>query len=111
MVLKNNEKLIKILQAVSVLFMLGMVATMLILMNKFDINIENAAYLSSYIKGGTLTVALIIIAFTVIKSFALVFPPAVIFAVSGLLFDNLWVAIYRCGSQCYSALLSRQIYR
>ncbi len=27
------------------------------------------------------------------KSFALVFPPAVIFAVSGLLFDNLWVAI------------------
>ena len=94
MVLKNNEKLIKILQAVSVLFMLGMVATMLILMNKFDINIENAAYLSSYIKGGTLTVALIIIAFTVIKSFALVFPPAVIFAVSGLLFDNLWVAIF-----------------
>lgn len=92
--MKNNEKLIKILQAVSVLFMLGMVATMLILMNKFDINIENAAYLSSYIKGGTLTVALIIIAFTVIKSFALVFPPAVIFAVSGLLFDNLWVAIF-----------------
>lgn len=92
--MKNNEKLIKILQAVSVLFMLGMVATMLILMNKFDINIENAAYLSSYIKGGTLTVALIIIAFTVIKSFALVFPPAVIFAVSGLLFDNLWGAIF-----------------
>lgn len=90
---KNNDKLIKILQLCSVIFMLAMVAVMLVLMNKFDINIENAAHLSTYIKGGTFTVALIIIAFTVIKSFALVFPPAVIFAVSGLLFDNLWVAI------------------
>ena len=84
MVLKNNEKLIKILQAVSVLFMLGMVATMLILMNKFDINIENAAYLSSYIKGGTLTVALILIGFSIVKSFALIFPPAVLCSQIGM---------------------------
>ncbi len=90
---KNNEKLIKILQIFSVAFMLAMVAVMLVLMKKFNINIENAAHLSTYIKGGTFTVAVIIIAFTVIKSFALVFPPAVIFAVSGLLFDNLWVAV------------------
>ena len=90
---KDNEKIIKILQLCSVIFMLAMVGTMLVLINKFDINIENAAHLSTYIKGGTFTIALIIIAFTVIKSFALVFPPAVIFAVSGLLFDNLWVAV------------------
>lgn len=90
---RNNEKLIKVLQLLSVAFMLGMVGAMLVLMNKLDINLENAAHLSTYIKGGTLTVAIIIIAFTVIKSFALVFPPAVIFAVSGLLFDNLWVAV------------------
>lgn len=90
---RNNEKLIKALQLLSVVFMLGMVGAMLVLMNKLDINIENAAHLSTYIKGGTFTVAIIIIAFTVIKSFALVFPPAVIFAVSGLLFDNLWVAV------------------
>ena len=90
---RNNEKLIKVLQLLSVAFMLGMVGAMLVLMNKLDINLENAAHLSTYIKGGTFTVAIIIIAFTVIKSFALVFPPAVIFAVSGLLFDNLWVAV------------------
>lgn len=90
---KKNEKLIKALQIVAVLFMVAMVATMLVLMNRFDISIENAAQLSTYIKGGTLTVALVIIAFTVVKSFALVFPPAVIFAVSGLLIDNLWVAV------------------
>ncbi|MBQ5904679.1 MAG: TVP38/TMEM64 family protein [Clostridia bacterium] len=90
---RNNEKLIKVLQLLSVVFMLGMVGAMLVLMNKLDINLENAAHLSTYIKGGTFTVAIIIIAFTVIKSFTLVFPPAVIFAVSGLLFDNLWVAV------------------
>jgi uncharacterized membrane protein YdjX (TVP38/TMEM64 family) len=90
---KNNEKLIKVLQMFSALFMLSMVVTMLVLMKKFNINIDNAAQFATYIKGGTFTVGLIIIAFTVIKSFALVFPPAVIFAVSGLLIDNLWVAI------------------
>ncbi len=90
---KNYDKLLKALQIASGVFMVAMLATMLVLMNKFDISVENAAELSTYIKGGTLTVALIIIAFTVIKSFALVFPPAVIFAVSGLLFDNLYLAI------------------
>ena len=90
---KKNEKLIKVLQILSALFMLSMVVTMLVLMKKFNINIDNAAEFATYIKGGTFTVGLIIIAFTVIKSFALVFPPAVIFAVSGLLIDYLWVAI------------------
>ena len=87
------DKLLKALQIASGVFMIVMLAGMLVIMNKFDISIENAAALSTYIKGGTLTIAFIIIAFTVVKSFALVFPPAVIFAVSGLLFDNLWVAI------------------
>ena len=95
---KKNEKLIKVLQILSALFMLSMVVTMLVLMKKFNINIDNAAEFATYIKGGTFTVGLIIIAFTVIKSFALVFPPAVIFAVSGLLIDNLWVAILNDGS-------------
>ncbi len=90
---KNYDKLIKVLQVAAGVFMLAMVAAMLVLMNKFDISVENAAEISSFIKGGTLTISLIIIAFTVVKSFALVFPPAVIFAVSGLLFDNLFVAI------------------
>ena len=90
---KNYDKLLKVLQIAAGIFMAAMVIAMLVLMNKFDISVENAEAISSYIKGGTLTVALIIIAFTVIKSFALVFPPAVIFAVSGHLFDNLFVAI------------------
>ncbi len=90
---KNYGKLIKLLQIMSFVFMAAMLVVMLILIKKFDISIENAAELSKYISGGTLTVAFIIIAFTVVKSFALVFPPAVIFAVSGLIIENVWIAI------------------
>ena len=90
---KNYAKLIKVLQILSFAFMGVMIATMLILINKLDISIDNADKLAEYISGGTVTVAFIIIAFTVVKSFALVFPPAVIFAVSGLIIDNVWVAI------------------
>lgn len=90
---KNFDKTVKVLQVLALVFMIAMVVAMLVLMKKFNINIENAAELSSYIKGGTLTVSLVIIAFTVIKSFALIFPPAVIFAISGLLIENIFVAI------------------
>ena len=90
---KNYAKLIKLLQILSFVFMGVMIATMLILINKLDISIDNADKLAEYVSGGTLTVAFIIIAFTVVKSFALVFPPAVIFAVSGLIIDNVWIAI------------------
>ena len=90
---KNYAKLIKSLQILSFVFMGAMIATMLILINKLDISIDNAGKIAEYIKGGTITVGLIIIAFTVVKSFALVFPPAVIFAVSGLIIDNVWIAI------------------
>ena len=40
-----------------------------------------------------LTVALILIGFSVVKSFALVFPPAVLFVLSGLVFDAFWKAV------------------
>lgn len=91
---KNKyDKLLKILQTAAIIFMVAMVVAMIIIMNKFDLSVENATQLSSYIKGGTLTLAIIIIAFTVIKSFALIFPPAIIFAVSGLLFENVYFAI------------------
>lgn len=90
---RNYDKIMKVLQAVTIVFIVIMVIAMLVLMKKFNISVENAYELSSYIKGGSFTVAFVIIAFTLIKSFTLVFPLAVIFAVSGLLFENVFVAI------------------
>ncbi len=90
---KNYDKIIKVFQVAAAVFMVAMVAVMLVLMNKYNIKVSNAAEISTYITGGTFTVACIIIVFSVVKSFALVFPPALIFAVSGILFENYWVAV------------------
>ncbi len=87
------EKLIKALQIVSIVFMLAMVVVFLVLKSKYNIKINNLDAFTQYFTGGTLTVAMIIIGLTVIKSFTLVFPPAVLFVLSGLVFDNFWIAV------------------
>ncbi len=89
---KKYDKLIKALQIAAGVFMVAMVVAVVILMRKYHISVGNADQLADLLTGGTLTVALIIIGFTVIKSFALIFPPAVIFVVSGLFFEHLWTA-------------------
>lgn len=87
------EKLIKALQIVSIVFMLAMVVVFLVFKSKYNIKINNLDAFTQYFTGGTLTVALIIIGITVFKSFTLVFPPAVLFVLSGLVFDKFWVAV------------------
>ena len=86
-------KIVKVLQILSFVIMLGMVILCMTFLSQNNISVSNVDALTQYLTGGTLTIALIIIGFSIVKSFALVFPPAVIFAVSGLLIDNLWVAI------------------
>ena len=81
---KNYDKLIKALQIAAGVFMLVMVAAIVFLMAKYHISVKNADRIAEMLTGGTFTVALLLIAFSVVKSFALVFPPAVIYAVSGI---------------------------
>ncbi|MBO5859108.1 MAG: VTT domain-containing protein [Clostridia bacterium] len=90
---KKYDKLIKVLQIISVLFMAAMVIVCVVFMNKYDISIKNVDSLTQYLTGGTLTVALLIVGFSVIKSFALIFPPAVLFVLSGIVFDDLLTAV------------------
>lgn len=90
---KNYDGLIKALQIASVVFMAAMLITALVLMKKYDISVKNAAALKQWLSGSAFTVALIIIVFTIVKSFALVITPSIVFAVSGIVFDNLGVAI------------------
>ena len=89
---KNYDKLVKVLQYVAIAFMVVMVVVAIVFMKKYHISVSNAAALKEYLTGGTLTIAAMLITITVVKSFALVFPPAVIFVVSGMVFDNLWTA-------------------
>lgn len=90
---KDYGKLVKSLQIIAVIFMVAMTAFCIYLVKKYNISVKNIAELQSMISGSTLTVAAGIILFSVVKSFALVFPFAVVFAISGLFFENIWTAL------------------
>ncbi|MBR6781325.1 MAG: VTT domain-containing protein [Clostridia bacterium] len=90
---KNYGKLIKVLQIAAGVLMLAMVVLCIVLIQKYDIKVSNIPELSKMITGGTATIAIGIILFSVIKSFALVFPPAVVFSVCGYMMPNYFLAL------------------
>ena len=90
---KNFSRFIKILQIASGVLMLGMVILCIYLMNKYNIKVTNIPELSQMIQGGVLAIALGIVAFSVVKSFALIFPPAVVFSICGYLMPNFFVGL------------------
>ena len=85
---KKYGKLVKILQISAGILMLIMVALCVVFIKKYNINISNIAGISEMITGGTFAIACGIVAFSVIKSFALVFPPAVLFAICAYLMPD-----------------------
>lgn len=91
---KKYDKLIKVLQILSFAFMLAMVVVCVVFLKKNNISVKNVDALTKYLVGGTITVSLIMICFSVVKSFALVFPPAVLFVLSGIVFDSLPLAVF-----------------
>ena len=76
---KNYGKLVKTLQIAAGVLMLAMVIVCIVLIQKYNIKVSNIPELSKMITGGTATIAFIIIAFSVVKSFALVFPRQLFF--------------------------------
>ena len=90
---KNYGKLVKALQIAAVKFMIPMVILCIVLTQKYNIKVSNIPEISKSLTGGTLALAIGIIVFSVVKSFALVFPPAVIFSVCGYIMPNFGVAL------------------
>ena len=86
-------KVVKIMQILSFIFMMGMLVACILFMKKNNISVSNVDALTQYLTGGVVTIALIITVFSIIKSFALIFPPAVLFVLSGIVFDDLPTAI------------------
>jgi uncharacterized membrane protein YdjX (TVP38/TMEM64 family) len=86
-------KLVKALQIASFVFMALMLALCIWFLAKNHISVKTADQLTQYLTGGEVTIALILIGFSIVKSFALVFPPAVLFVLSGLVFDAYWKAV------------------
>lgn len=87
------SKIVKVLQMLSFVFMFATLVVCIIFMKKNNISVSNVDALTGYLTGGTLAVGLIIIGFSIVKSFALIFPPAVLFVLSGIVFDNMLTAV------------------
>lgn len=86
-------KIVKVLQIISFIVMLGMVVLCLVFLKKNNISVKNVDALTGYLVGGTLTITLIMVGFSIIKSFALIFPPAVLFVLSGIVFGDMATAV------------------
>lgn len=86
-------KIVKALQITSFIVMLGMVVLCLIFLKKNNISVKNVDALTGYLVGGTLTITLIMVGFSIVKSFALIFPPAVLFVLSGIVFGDMLTAV------------------
>ncbi|MBR3955836.1 MAG: VTT domain-containing protein [Clostridia bacterium] len=89
---KNYGNLVKALQIAAGVMMLAMVVLCIVLIQKYNIKVSNIPELSKMITGGTATIALAVVAFSVVKSFALVFPPAVVFAICAYMMPNYFSA-------------------
>ena len=88
----KNDKLVKVMQGISFAFMAIMLVICVIFLKKNNISISNVDALAQYLTGGTATIIGIIVLFSVVKSFALIFPPAVLFVLSGVVFDDFLTA-------------------
>ena len=85
--------LVRGLQIGAFALMIAAAVLCVVFLKKNNISIKNADGLAAYFTCGTLTVALMLIGFSVVKSFALVFPPAVLFVLSGIVFHHFWTAV------------------
>ncbi len=103
---KDYSKLIKILQIATGVLLVAFVVIGIYLIQKYNIKVSNIKNLSQMIQGGAMMVSLIIIGVSVVKSFALVFPPAVIFSICGYMLPNFFLAV---GVNLISVVLSLSI--
>lgn len=103
---KDYGKLVKVLQIATGVLLVIFVIIAIYLIQKYNIKVSNIKDLSKNITGGTMAVSLIMIGISVVKSFALVFPPAVIFAICGYMLPNFFLGL---GVNLVSVFLSLSI--
>lgn len=87
------DRWIKFLQILSCVFILAMLIVGIVFISKNKISVNNIDAITHYIHGGTFTVSLLIIIFTVVKSFTLVFPPVVMYFVAGVVLGDPILAV------------------
>lgn len=89
----TSEKIVKALQIISIEFMIVMFVTCAVFIIKNDISVTNIDAVTEHLTGGTMAISFAIIVFTVLKAFALIFPPVVLYFAAGLMLENVFLAI------------------
>ena len=90
---RDYSKIIKALQILTGILLLALAALGIFLIQKYNIKVSNIKNLSEMITGGVLTVSLILIGVSVVKSFVLIFPPAVILSICGYMMPGFFIAL------------------
>lgn len=90
---KKYDRWVKVLQGLSCVFIVAMIVAGVIFIIENKISVNNIDAITSHIHGGTLTVSLIIILFTVVKSFSLIFPPVVMYFAAGVMLGDPFTAV------------------
>ena len=90
---KIRDILLKALQIVPIVFTAVTVVACLVFIIKNDISLKNLDNLAVYFTGSTLAIAAVMIVFNVVKSVALIISPVILYALSGMVFENFWVAV------------------
>lgn len=90
----KSEKIVKAMQIISIEFMAVMLVLTAVFIIKNDISVTNIGAITEHLKGSTMAIAAAIIIFTVVKAFALIFPPIVLYFVAGVMFENAFTAIF-----------------
>lgn len=90
---KDYSKLVKVLQIATGVLMVAFVIIGIYLIQKYNLKVSNIQNLSTMISGGVMTISLILIGLSVVKSFALILPPAVIYSICGYMLPNFPLAL------------------
>ena len=91
---KDYSSLVKFLQILTGVILIICVIIGIYLINKYNIKVSNIKNLSENFAGvTTLNIALVLIGIAVVKSFVLVFPPAVLLSISAYTLPNFAVAL------------------
>ena len=90
---KDYGKFIKVLQILTGILLVVFMIVGIVLIQKYNIKVSNIKNLSEMITGGVLTVSFILIGLSVVKSFVLIFPPAVLLSICGYMLPNYFLAL------------------
>ena len=88
-----REILLKAVQIIPVIFTALMIIFCVAFIVKNDISITKLDNLAVYFGGGVVMMSLMMILFNVVKSFALIITPVYLYALSGLIYENISLAI------------------